>query len=205
MTQPNITITPVLLNQTMRQQVAKVFYQAFREKIHHLELFPKSKDQAIRILYESMDVSSGIYALCGNEVVGVIGIKWADGRNFMQFGFNTLRREFGLWGATWRYAIQWAERFFTHIPKNAVHVRGIAVAESMRGRGVGTMLLDAFAKRAISDGFTNITLEVIDTNPKARQLYERLGFSVIRRSYYGWLTQSAGFTSADFMSKTLSE
>jgi len=203
MTQPAITIISILMSRVMRQQAAEVFYEAFTQKVHHLELFPRTPEQAIRILTDCMDVSHGIYALCDGRVVGVIGIKYADGRNFMRFSFDTIRREFGLWGALWRYTWQKIDQFFTRIPDHALNVRGIAVHDSMRGRGVGTLLLEAFAKRAIEEGFSHITLEVVDTNPDARRLYERLGFSVIRRENYGWLTQSAGFTHVDFMCKPI--
>ena len=200
----SLVITSGLPHPNMREQVVDLFYEAFTQKVHHLELFTPDKEKAIRIMMHSVDTNSAIYALHQGRVVGVLGIKWADGRNFMRFRFATLRHEFGLWGATWRYLWQTFERRITKIPDNTMNVRGIAVHHTMRGRGVGTLLLDALEKRAHEEGFTRLSLEVVDTNPEARRLYERLGFRVIKRESLGWLTKSAGFTAVDFMAKPLS-
>jgi GNAT superfamily N-acetyltransferase len=52
----------------------------------------------------------------------------------------------------------------------------IGVVEPMRGRGVGTMLLDALIAEARRQHVRAISLSVEPDNPAAR-LYERLGFA----------------------------
>lgn len=54
----------------------------------------------------------------------------------------------------------------------------IAVHESERGRGIGTLLLHALAERAREAGLTRLSLSV-DTDNPARRLYERLGYRTI--------------------------
>ena len=54
---------------------------------------------------------------------------------------------------------------------------GIFVDEAARGRGVGTLLLDAVLAQAKSTGAREVRLDVIDSNPRARALYERQGFT----------------------------
>lgn len=64
---------------------------------------------------------------------------------------------------------------------------GIAVKQDMRGKGIGTKLLDELKQYARDNGFSSIRLDVIDTNPAARRLYERQGFVLTRTGYFGYL------------------
>ena len=51
---------------------------------------------------------------------------------------------------------------------------GIAVSPKMRGRGIGTKLLRRLEQYARNEGYESLRLDVIDTNPAARRLYERV-------------------------------
>jgi ribosomal protein S18 acetylase RimI-like enzyme len=57
-------------------------------------------------------------------------------------------------------------------------VNGLAVAESARGRGIGSILLTAAADEGTRRGARKITLHVLGTNTVARRLYERHGYVV---------------------------
>jgi ribosomal protein S18 acetylase RimI-like enzyme len=57
-------------------------------------------------------------------------------------------------------------------------IRGLAVAEEARGRGVGRALVRAAVDRARAQGFRRITLRVLGHNAPARRLYESEGFVV---------------------------
>lgn len=66
------------------------------------------------------------------------------------------------------------------LPENA-HVwmlEGVAVAPAERGRGVAAAMLDAVVQRAAAAGVTKVSLRVLATNPRARRVYERAGFTV---------------------------
>lgn len=62
----------------------------------------------------------------------------------------------------------------------------LAVAPEARGRGVGSLLLDAALHAAAERGAAALTLEVRADNAAARALYERHGFTMTGRSpdYY---------------------
>ena len=45
-----------------------------------------------------------------------------------------------------------------------------------RGQGVGTALLKAIIAEGRRRGYAEVRLDVIDTNPRATALYERIGF-----------------------------
>lgn len=66
------------------------------------------------------------------------------------------------------------------------HITTIAVAESGRGRRLGSRMLLALLQRSRRRGARHMTLEVRASNRDARRLYERFGFSVVgkRKNYY---------------------
>jgi ribosomal protein S18 acetylase RimI-like enzyme len=55
-------------------------------------------------------------------------------------------------------------------------INGIAVAHAARGRGIGSLLLEAAAAEGKRRGARKLTLRVHSTNTVARRLYERHGY-----------------------------
>ncbi|KAB2847490.1 MAG: GNAT family N-acetyltransferase, partial [Hyphomicrobiaceae bacterium] len=67
------------------------------------------------------------------------------------------------------------------------------------GRGVGTLLLRAIKRKAGEHDCSNVRLDVIDTNPRAQQLYEREGFRAVAVRNLGPLRHLFGFRRATTM------
>jgi ribosomal-protein-alanine N-acetyltransferase len=65
-------------------------------------------------------------------------------------------------------------------------LENMAVAVSVRGRGIGTLLLRELIGQARVQGGSKIFLEVRASNQNARGLYEKVGFEEagLRKSYY---------------------
>ena len=57
------------------------------------------------------------------------------------------------------------------------HVGILAVAEGAEGRGVGSALLSAAETWVRERGWRKLTLNVLETNARARAVYERVGFA----------------------------
>ena len=76
---------------------------------------------------------------------------------------------------------------------------GIFVSNRARGKGVGTALLDAVCAEAKARGYSEVRLDVIDTNPRARALYERQGFVATDTQHLGLLRHVFGFKSSETM------
>lgn len=55
-------------------------------------------------------------------------------------------------------------------------IENVAVAETSRGRGMGTRLLGEFLDRVRAEGATAVFLEVRESNHAARALYEKWNF-----------------------------
>lgn len=84
-----------------------------------------------------------------------------------------------------------------------LRIAAIAVDEKARGKGLGSLMLESIFAKAHREGFKAVRLEVVDTNPRAKKLYESLGFGVVETHAYpitsGWL----GFSKEFVMVKTL--
>jgi ribosomal protein S18 acetylase RimI-like enzyme len=76
---------------------------------------------------------------------------------------------------------------------------GIAVAPDVRGRGVGSLLIEEVAAVAAEQHCREIRLDVIDTNPRARALYERRGFTAVRTERTPYLRRLLGFGAVTTM------
>jgi len=77
------------------------------------------------------------------------------------------------------------------------------VDESARGVGVGTQLVNAALSSAQNLGIGKVTLEVTDTNSRAKRLYGSLGFRIVGENSYGILTKEAGVKKLYIMEKCL--
>jgi ribosomal protein S18 acetylase RimI-like enzyme len=66
--------------------------------------------------------------------------------------------------------------FSTFHARPLINVHDLAVHPDYRGRGVGRRLLGEVERIARQRGCCRITLEAYKINPRARELYRRLGF-----------------------------
>lgn len=67
-------------------------------KIHYLELFAATRDQALRILKRSFHQDCTWFVLDGDEVLGVLGLTRPNGEHFLHFTWVVLLEEFGWMG-----------------------------------------------------------------------------------------------------------
>ena len=179
----------------LRRRAAEVYDDAFAKK---LRTFLGTREQRIAILEESFAADYAFVALSDGDLVGIDGFHAAHGQ-LLDIGFGALRRHLGWMRALWAAGVG---SIFTRTPQpEQLLMDGIAVDARMRGQGVGSLLLDAITQHAHEQGFHAVALDVINSNPDARRLYERKGFHVVKTSEYGWLTARAGFTSSTSMIK----
>lgn len=61
---------------------------------------------------------------------------------------------------------------------DAWRLNNIEIAPQWQGKGIGTQLIRALLARAEAEGLA-VALEVLKVNPRARALYEHLGFATI--------------------------
>ena len=145
----------------------------------------------MRIIKKSANFEQGLYGLYKSKIIGGVGMNYRKMR-FYYFPWKVLKEEFGLFGALWRSIVQ--KFSVDHLKDTELYIGSIAVAEEYRGKGFGTQLLNAVNDFAKKNGFETIILDVVDTNPRAYDLYKRYGFEVIKKRKFGFITRSAGFS-----------
>jgi ribosomal protein S18 acetylase RimI-like enzyme len=69
---------------------------------------------------------------------------------------------------------------------NAATISQVATAEELQDRGIGTHLMAVAEERIRNRGAHVAELAVEDSNPRARALYERLGYREVRRERASW-------------------
>lgn len=166
------TPTPIQgFHENQRHDVARLFWQAFGGKLGRL-LGPEAK--ALNFLTPVLDPSHCLSVSAPNgTLLGIAGFKTTDGA-LVGGTAADLRRVYGTIGLIWRAPLlSLVERA---VEPDLLLMDGIAVSSEARGMGIGTALLDAVVAEASRRHLTAVRLDVIDTNPRARALYERRGF-----------------------------
>ena len=79
------------------------------------------------------------------------------------------------------------------------HITEIAVSESLRGRGIGELLIIATVRAAYENGMEEVTLEARVSNFIAQALYDKYGFNEmgIRKNYYADNREDAVIMTTD--------
>nr|WP_245222659.1 GNAT family N-acetyltransferase [Ruegeria sp. HKCCSP351] len=175
--------------------VATLFWQAFSAKLNKV-MGPDEKGLAF--FETSLNPDFALVARDKEDrVLGLAGFKTLDGA-LAGGRMSDLAKVYGWLGAIWRALIlSILER---ELKPGVFQMDGILVAAGSRGKGVGTALLDAVKCEARKQNMSVVQLDVIDTNPRARALYEREGFWPVGEEKTGPLSYVFGFSSATKMS-----
>lgn len=162
------------LPQNLRVPAATLIYDTFRRKFKY-SLGPRQK--GIRFIAHSLRDKYALVALQGGKLVGLAGVKNSHG--------ELIEIQFGLWLRTYHvHAFRsflvgfpfWYERLTPGVLK----LTNLCVNESVREQGLGTSMIQEFIRYGKDKGFQVLKLEVINSNIRAKALYERLGFEITR-------------------------
>jgi len=178
--------------------VARLYEEAFGAKFYRA--IP-DKQKRIDALSRSFVPEYSFVALSNQEIVGLAGFKEASGSLTGGLDAHSLTKELGIFRGLWACLVL---SLFERTPAgNELVMDGIAVNSSCRGLGIGSRLLDALIEHASQKGFGSVRLDVIDTNPRARKLYESKGFKAIKTESFPWLRWLIGFSGATTMTLDL--
>ncbi len=192
-----VTITPGF-SPGERSCIAALYWGAFGRKLGRV-LGPE--ERAMEFLVAGLDPR---HALCARDaegtLLGVAGFKTPSG-GLVAGGLSAMSLVYGNASALWRSALLLA--LGSDVDNHRFLVDGLFVAPQMRGRGIGTALVEALAAEGARRGYAELRLEVIDENIRARALYERLGFAAIGQHRTGFLRWIFGFRAAIVMVRPL--
>lgn len=185
------------LPEAHREAVGRLFFEATSEKLGWVF---RSEEDGHAGIAESLQADCVIVALEGETLLGAAALKTA---NWEALGFSRIQSQhFSLMYVLFGMLV--SAIFGSKAPKGTLLVDLIAVGATQRGKGIGTRLLGAAEQYARDNGFTELRLSVIDENPRAQALYERMGYVVIRHTAMPFFLRPLfGFSGAADMCKPL--
>ncbi|TWU44545.1 Acetyltransferase (GNAT) family protein [Rubripirellula tenax] len=143
------------------------------------------------LLSESLNLDYAFAAIKDDGLIGLAGYKTHEGSLTDGMTYSSLIKHAGVIRGNWAALVfSLYERSLTN---GQLLMDGIVVDPSMRGQGVGTQLLHELMQFAGISGFESVRLDVVETNPNARRMYERNGFAVTRIERFGYLRWLLGF------------
>lgn len=186
------------LPENLRAQAVALYWQAFGGKLGRV-MGPERK--ALAFLTDVIRADHALVAVDDQGLLlGLLGFKTPAG-SFAGGDLAQMRRHYGLLGSAWRVPLLWL--LGREVDNERFLIDGLCVARQARGLGIGTALLGAACDRARARGYRAIRLDVVDTNWRARQLYERQGFKLVKTSPLGPLRHAFGFKAAHTMVRPL--
>ncbi|MFI8215856.1 GNAT family N-acetyltransferase [Streptomyces sp. NPDC085932] len=181
------------------QEVAALYWEAFGRKLGPA-LNPPDTGRAFIAAHVNHD--RGVTALVDGTVVGVAGYQ-LDGRALTGGDVQDVLSTYGFLRGLPRLAVL---ALFERTPRAGELVMdGIAVDTRHRGGGIGGLLLGQVAAIAAENGCRRVRLDVIDTNPRARALYERHGFVARHTERTPYLRRLMGFGAVTTMYRPVTE
>jgi ribosomal protein S18 acetylase RimI-like enzyme len=186
------------LTDSFKNKFADIYFQAFGRKITAL-IRPESK--AREIIINSLNYDMALYALDERKnLLGFLGFQTGY-KAFIRYSYHNFREYFNPVSAFLKWII--LKLSVPGLQKTEIRIDSIAVDGSLRGKGVGTALIEHFFNFAKINNYKKIYLEVVDTNPEAKKLYRNLGFNTKKRVNYYFFARRAGFSAEDIMFKEI--
>jgi ribosomal protein S18 acetylase RimI-like enzyme len=184
--------------ESVRRSAALLYDEAFAAKLR-----PAIRDDASRvaILAEGLNPTKSIAALDGVELLGIAGFHDGGGSLTDGISLGSIRKQIGFFRGIKAIAVL---AFLDRKPEpGELLMDGIVVRSAARGRGIGTRLFAELEAYSRDHGKDRIRLDVVDTNPEARRLYERLGFEPTKTERVFFLKPIMGFAASTTMVKRL--
>ncbi|MCD7437405.1 GNAT family N-acetyltransferase [Streptomyces lincolnensis] len=175
------------------RRAAELYWDAFGRKLGPALNPP---DKAVPFLAAHLNTDRAVCALLDGRLVGLAGYQ-LDGRALTGGSASAVLRAYGHLRGLHRLLI--LALFERRPAPGQLVMDGIAVDPRLRGRGVGSLLIEEVAAVAAERDCREIRLDVIDVNPRARALYERRGFKAVRTEHTPWLRGLLGFGAVTTM------
>lgn len=178
-----------------REAAANLYWNAFGLKLEHAL---RPRERGIGLIEQGLDSARAITAFAGEELVGLAGFN-LDGRALVELRGSEIIKEFGLWQGIRRTA--WASLLHRRPASGVLMMDGIVVRPDWRGHGIGTKLLERLFEVASEHDKPVVRLDVVDTNPAAHRLYERMGFVQLENQKVPLMRRVMGFPAAKTMER----
>jgi ribosomal protein S18 acetylase RimI-like enzyme len=177
-----------------RETAVELYEEAFGKK---LGVAIKDKGKRLNLLNSTLILKYAIGAFSDEKLIAIAGFQTAEGSLTNGIEYRELLSQLGLVKGNWAALIF---SIYERKPKPMELVMdGISVHSLARGKGIGTKLLAEIKELGKNEGYKQIRLDVIDINPKAKELYERVGFETVKTESYPFLKGILGFSGSSTM------
>lgn len=150
-------------------RAAEILYDTFSDKFEKI-FGPKA--QIVPLLSEHFSNDRTVTASRDGVLVGVGGLKFG-GKGFIDITFWQLVQNLRVRILTF-LLVGWV--LGSPVGQNEILVGALAVAQDMRGQGIGGRLMECILDFARSEEYERVKLYVIGPNERAKRFYERIGF-----------------------------
>jgi ribosomal protein S18 acetylase RimI-like enzyme len=180
--------------------VAGLFRSSFSDKL--AAMLRGRPTAAAEVLAAAALRSGDAWVAQTDELVGLVTFQ-DHKRPWYAHGEWTLARERLPWWRALRVTLFTVVFHAVDFPPSELYLETMAVAPAARGRGHGGRLLEFADGEARRRGRRSVSLYCIRDNPRARALYERHGYGVVRSEDLWWCSFLLGFRVTDMMRKPL--
>jgi len=151
----------------------------------HEKLLPVlgKKEKALSLLQQSYSQQNCFFVTTEKSIVAFLAFKTKKG-GFINPSFSDFFTVYGVYGFIKAIVLGMINY---HPQEKELYLEAIAVDKNLRGKGIGSQLIQHFFKYAEKNDYKTVSLEVVDTNTKAFSLYKNLGFYVEKKSSLGIL------------------
>jgi ribosomal protein S18 acetylase RimI-like enzyme len=181
-----------------RSAAVVLYEEAFGRK---LSLAVPDQNDRKRLLVEGFQLQYAVGAISRNGLLGIAGFHSNEGSLTGGTTYRDLVEQLGVIRGN-RAAVVFS--LYERRPQAGELVMdGISVRSDSRGSGIGSKLLIEIQDYAATNGYSTIRLDVIDSNPRAKQLYERMGFKTVKFERFPYLKGVLGFSGVITMMYSL--
>ena len=175
-------------------KVATLYESAFGQK---LRVAIPNADHRRQLFEQSFNSEFCLSAYRGEDLLGIAGLQTPHGALASDINLSWIFKTLGIIRGLKALTIL---ALFDRKPKlGQLVMDGIAVDASCRGQGIGTLLLKGVLQYGLENGYEQVRLDVIDTNPKAKKLYLRMGFKELGTYRSKFFEKLVGFSAATTM------
>ncbi len=183
-----------------RSLVARLYAEAFQRKF--VDLIGEEEVVA-QLLEKGLNPNYGLICYDQGQVVGLAGFHVRK-KSFVNLRLSHFVEQFGFLKGIWKGLLSGIIFYRKPAPKRDLLMNGIAVDENFRGKGIGKQLFDALFSWAKSHDYEAIHLDVIDENPRAKKLYQKLNFvEISHEKFPPFIERLIGASGLTHMRKSL--
>ena len=186
------------LPERLASQAAGLYAEAFEQKFLNVI---GDKMCVSNLLENNLRLDRAVAAFTDEKLLGIAGLHF-DGKPFTDVQLEDFWENFGYLKGSVKAIV--SELLFSRTPAdNELLMDGIVVSAESRGMGIGSKLFKRILEIAKEGDYKQIRLDVVDENPRAKKLYESLGFEIVKHEETSYLKDLIGVSGVSTMIKKI--